>query len=599
MDDLKPSRVSLKIFFESLKAEIPDYQRGYSWENDQINDFLNDLNDERKRTKDSEYFFGPIIVVNSNDGVKKIIDGQQRISTVTIFFAVVRDLLVSLHENALSDSSDVVHEIVHGLVGDASEEGSLKLVQRGQGADYFKTEIQTPKDFKNIDNVVSKKMTKKKGVKPTQNTIAKAYNQILKYCKEGYSSKKDVSTLKTKIIQLYKTLLNKFFIIEIPNNDVLSAFQIFQALNARGKNLTAADLIKSYFFGKNGSLQDSTEIKNNWEEAQRNLQTEDLTDFLRYLWNSEYDFATKRNLYRQVSEKFQDIQSILKFSKEIKKLSVTFAQMNSSENIDELNDRIGNRSGTIIKELATLNFHSYFPIVLSLTRDNFDKASFETVMKLVQNILIRNKILGNGTNWLEKIFSAYAKKINNISSDEKGPELRGNIDKLINDLQKETIDSKLDTPRVKDALSDFDFSKDIKFAKTILRIIENNYYPLKEQSPLSTNNSLIHLEHIMPKIPNKMEDWGMDKNTSTNDPVFQSFLWRLGNLTLWYGPDNSSLQNSSYKRKREGDGSQHNGYKDSTVRLTKELWLDSRYQTWNKENIEKRTEDLVSRFINL
>ncbi|GAA3193599.1 DUF262 domain-containing protein [Lentilactobacillus kefiri] len=579
-----PSRKNIKNYLEDLRATIPDYQRGYSWEQDQVGDFINDLEDESHREETSEYFFGPIVAVDKNDNNprEQIIDGQQRLTTITIFLAVVRDLLAAISKGPVDKNSRTVVKIIEDYIGDTTDDSSLRLLQKGEGSNFFREEIQTPKDFKKVEDVKQKRDTRKKGTKPTQNIMAHAYNQILESIKSSQNSNE---RLEDTVMRLYNTLLNHFFVIEILTSDEVNAFQIFQTLNARGKDLTSADLIKSNFFGRARTQTEGTRLKDSWQLAQQNLQTEDLTDYIRYLWNSQHQFATKRNLYRKVLDEFKnDVSGILTFSYDIGKLSDEFAELNGVNPIDDsFTDQIGNKSVTIINELNALNFHAYYPMVLALFKIEATQKEFSTALSMIQRILLRNKIVGGGTNWLEKLFAQEASKI--VQSRDIGDS--------IDYLNEHAITERLTDKKIQSAMESFDFSKDEKFAKALLRIIENTFNNSKERGDLLPTNSKIHLDHIMPQVPKDYSDWGC---TSADDINFKNSLWQLGNLTLWYGPDNSSLKNSNFQMKKSGEPNRNNGYKDSLVMLTKDL---TSYPEWNPTTINERGQKLINQIIQL
>ena len=129
-------------YLRELNATIPTYQRSYEWGQDQILDFLEDLYSEWERGVDSEsrYFFGPIITTEDENGITQVIDGQQRLTTSTIFLAVLRDILNTL--KTIEGSIDLKGIIQRDLIGDGTTYYEYKLTQIGSIADDFRNKIQ-------------------------------------------------------------------------------------------------------------------------------------------------------------------------------------------------------------------------------------------------------------------------------------------------------------------------------------------------------------------------------------------------------------------------------------------------------------------------
>lgn len=143
--------LNLQEYFRALSAEIPDYQRGYAWENEQISQFLEDLNEEdisNSEQKPKNYFFGTIVVAKEENNKAQVIDGQQRLTTLTIFLSAMRNYLNSITFTAGESANELVEEINHDYIGrETSRNGSTyKLKQRGEIGDYFRDEIQKPKN---------------------------------------------------------------------------------------------------------------------------------------------------------------------------------------------------------------------------------------------------------------------------------------------------------------------------------------------------------------------------------------------------------------------------------------------------------------------
>lgn len=568
--DVKTMDAPIRNYLPSLNATIPNFQRSYEWGNDQIEDFLEDLYSEvqNKHGKGTGYFFGPIITTEETEsGKKQIIDGQQRLTTTTIFLAVIRDFMATFENN---DAQEIKYMIIHELIGDGSEFYKFKLTQTGDIANYFEKNIQ---NYQEIDKLEPKKVYVGKAAKGKGkiNNLIRAYNQILESLNEQITYIDDEVKKVEKLKSIFNVFINRFFVVEISSSYRTEAFQIFQTINARGIDLSAADLIKSDFFGNSG---ENTEIiVSSWDNIQKTLGNLDLTDFIRYVWNSKYPFVTKRSLYKVVSKKITDAEKVKEFTEMLGKLAAGYTEMNGDNDEKFLTDSdVAMKIRNTLEESNELGFKIYAPIYLALLNSDFSEENIYNVMKVVSRVLIRNKILSQGTNWLEKLLSFLAGEITNSTKTEEET-----TQYILGRIKGKTPS----TDKTRQVLLGYDFSSDLKLVRFILRAIENNKDG--EKSFVSTDNKKVHIEHIMPQQPIELDSWGVDQN------LHEKYVWKLGNLTLWFGKSNSGAGNCEFNKKKAI-------YEKSDLGITREI---VNYPGWNPDNIDERTQKIIDEFLSL
>lgn len=556
-------------YLRELNATIPTYQRSYEWGQDQILDFLEDLYSEWERGVNSEsrYFFGPIITTEDENGITQVIDGQQRLTTSTIFLAVLRDILNTL--KTIEGSLDLKGIIQRDLIGDGTTYYEYKLTQIGSIADEFRNQIQKDSHVEKLEPKVLYTGKKSKGMGKVNN-ILRAYNQILDFI----TSKMDEYSNQEKynfINEICNVFTKQFFVVEISATNRTEAFQIFQTINARGLDLSAADLIKSDFFGN--SSENTEEVTNIWNQIVSDLGDLNFSDFIRYSWNSMYSFTTARGLYKSISKSINDSSKIISFMKMLKKLSLPYSELNGdTEPTLLIESEYGRQTIYILQELQELKFKTFQPLFLAAINKDVSDKNILALVKASANILIRNKILNQGTNWLEKLFSSLAYELNNSSKP---------TDELVNSIIDKLKSEQPDDIIISTKLNSFDFSTDLKLARYILRRIENNKE--FEKGLVTFDNKKVHLEHIMPQSPVNLAEWSVDEEAHAN------YLWKIGNLTLLLGTKNSSIGNSAFDIKKQS-------YALSDVRMTREL---NDYNKWDPSTIDQRTEILIDELLNL
>lgn len=559
-------------YLQGLNASIPNYQRSYEWGKDQLEDFLEDIYGEVEAdaSHDSGYFFGPIITTeDSSNGEKQIIDGQQRLTTTTIFLAVLRDILGQFSGK---DADYTRITIIQQLIGDGSEYFEYKLNQTGEIEHYFREKIQRYDEESPVEKKPLFSGPKAKG-KGKINNLIRSYNYIFDYVSEKIVQ---FETDKQKVYHLKKvlnTFTKNFFIVEISAPDRTEAFQIFQTVNARGLDLSAADLIKSDFFGNSGDFTD--DVIDKWNHMQSVLGDSKLTDFIRYVWNSKYKFTSNRALYKQVSRHINQPKAIYDFMIMLDHLSKPYAEIQGDSESTYLADqKDGQDLLDIIEELNNLKFKTYKPIYLAMINQKYRVSNMILIMSAVSELLIKNKIVSQSTNWAEKFLAEQAKAINRNDSDELTT-----TKEVVKNLKNKVPSD--DSLRAIMNSEDFANKKNINIMRFILRTLENNQPGEKGLLPI--DNGKIHLEHIMPQKPKSLTDWSVDETALLEN------LWKLGNLTLWLGRRNSSRKNTNFHEKCED-------YKNSDLLITRDL---ATYNRWTPKEIQLRTKMIIDEFLRL
>jgi len=274
-----------EVLFSSNKFRIPRYQRPYAWTEDQISDFWNDLLEDG-----SSYFMGSFILNYESlesEGYIDVIDGQQRILTITIFSAVLRDIVKS-YDSDLSNRiqrSDIMFEdrrtgkyFVRVTTGDSTKKFFEEYIQNNT------SDIYTSKP-KTIE----------------EKRIKKVYEFFYKKVKAVITNK-DTNESKVDWIENTRVKLSDLTVIRIKINNEEDAYEIFETTNARGVDLSVSDLLKNVIF-KNIPKKDSRdEAKEVWTNISNNIENSntELKRFIRYYWLSKFSFVTEKTLFREM-----------------------------------------------------------------------------------------------------------------------------------------------------------------------------------------------------------------------------------------------------------------------------------------------------------
>ena len=256
--------------FQAFYA-VPDYQREYVWEAEQVEQLLSDINAEHGDNLDApEYFIGSIVVCAGSSEVLELIDGQQRMTTLFLVLCAIRDRIKELGE----EPPGALKPQIAAASTDAS----------GCGHFRYRLELQY-EDSGDILNRIANGDADKEITKNTRSiiNILNAYNTALDFLKSEFQEQP-----KT-IRAFYGYLTNKVKLIRIRTKNVAKALKIFETINDRGVGLDSMDLLKNLLFMK--AKQDEFDsLKDHWKELQDTINSmrEKPLRFLRYYIYGRY-----------------------------------------------------------------------------------------------------------------------------------------------------------------------------------------------------------------------------------------------------------------------------------------------------------------------
>ncbi|MFD6106959.1 DUF262 domain-containing protein, partial [Nocardia salmonicida] len=241
-----------KIFSSDYEFTIPDYQRPYAWGKEQALQLLDDLEGSLARDTDEPYFLGSIVLVKvGSDARAEVIDGQQRLTTLSILFAVLRDL---------TDNSKLGAELAKVVVepGEilAGTEAKPRLTLRRRDAKFFADRVQTEGSTEHLAALDDAHL-KTDAQKAIRDNTAALRERVAVWPDD-------------KRQRLAAMLGSRTFLVVVSTPDLNSAHRIFSVMNARGLDLTPSDIFKSKVIG-DISDQDAAEYADKWEQEEVDL----------------------------------------------------------------------------------------------------------------------------------------------------------------------------------------------------------------------------------------------------------------------------------------------------------------------------------------
>lgn len=478
-----------EVFSPSKKYSIPRFQREYSWKNEELDEFWDDIVDQIKvvdgKLINQEYFIGCIVLVGEDTKFDYlIVDGQQRLTTLTIFLKCIVTRLLELND---TDAANALYEnVIEGKDNDGRK--YFKLVNESPKP-YFQNELQNLKP----KGVNKAETNEEKLLEAAANRLQK---KISSFRLEGQNELDVVKAIREQVLKYLKIIL-----ITAKNED--DASTIFETLNARGVNLTSVDLIKNWIFKNYNEEHPNDNAKDIWNTVRAELaKFSDLETFFRHYWNSKYSFASNDRLYKSFKNQLKKagrIKPAKEFLLEIRDAAHVYKKIG----LPVEKDWPIQKQKVIFYSLESLNLYKVTqvrPFLLALleTRDRKNDngknlIDESTMIEIVSNLekfhFVFSNLCQERASGLENIYTGSAKNIHAAEGD------RTEIKKVIVDLYKSLQQKMPNAEKMNLALKKLKFTtndeNDKKTIQIIFKKIEQNLLETKE---LNVGN--FSIEHI-------------------------------------------------------------------------------------------------------
>lgn len=557
---MKANETKVEDFLSSNKTQfvIPVYQRNYDWTTGQCKQLLDDILEVGFSKKMNAHFIGSIVYVHDDvytaSRIKEltVIDGQQRLTTLTL-----------------------VYLVLHRLARELKNEGLVNEISETYLINKFSPEEEKLK------------------LRPTDNN-----DRALKYLLRSDENEEypDFSKLidnfnyfKGRItVDNYQTVLkglSKLMFVEVSlDREKDDPQRIFESLNSTGLELAQADLIRNYILmGLNRKDQNKI-YQNYWEVIEKLAKDETMnvsrvSDFIRdYLTLENKNIPNKGKVYLEFKAKYptSSLEELEANLSGIKSLVKHYNKLINAKNEADKDIRLQ------LEYINRLEINVAYPFLMKVYDDyanlKIDKTTFIKVLDLVQSFTWRRFILGLPTNALNKIFMNLYDKVdleNYLFSIQKSLLQRTGVQRFPKNAEV------IDALKVKDV-----YNIKSKNRTYLLERLEN----FENREPVMIDGNIdITIEHIFPQNPDPK--WKIELGNDDYNFIKENYLNTIGNLTL--SGNNGKLGNKQFIDKRDLEGA---GYKDSRLWLNKYLSI---LDKWDKTELERRFDLIAERVLKI
>lgn len=531
---------------------VPQFQRDYSWEQDNWEDLWNDI--ELAAESKSAHYMGSVVLQSTTGKEFSIIDGQQRFTTLSILTLAIIDAIQKLADRGIevAENKERVDILMRQYIGQkdpTSLSYSSKLFLNENNDGFFQNRLIGFKDPINIRKLSD--------------------SEKLMWEASLFFKQKIAVKFKNSNGGDYASFLNNvagelMMFIQITVQDELNAYTVFETLNSRGVELTSTDLLKNYLFSQVAKSEtDLKQIKTQWKKIIDTIGLKEFPNFLRYYLLSTRKQLTKEYLFKEVKHFVKTGQDVFDLLDNLEFYAYNYVALGNDD--DELwnTDKESRNAISILKAFKVIQWKPLLMVALSKLDNNDVKRLLQSIVSISYRY---NVIAKMQTNEMEKVYSKAAINLFKGSSN--------NITAILHDLRALYVDDE----NFKNYFSLKQFNTNNSTDKKLVRY---TLYKLEGQEvggsmyDFETDNGTI--EHILPE--SYPETWHVE----FSEDEFERNIYMLGNLTLLEASkNNKDAADSIFDEKKAV-------YATSKYALAKKI-IDPQ---WTSQNIKSRQAHLA------
>ena len=529
--------------------EIPAYQRPYSWEIEHVSVLLEDLRNAMEQDSTAPYFMGSIVLIKEeNSPESEVIDGQQRLTTLTMLLCVLRDL--ASDNTKKSEIDQFIVEAGNSLTG---TQNRFRINLRERDKSFFQNNVQSMEALE-------------KFLAMDKARFSDSQQRIFENV--GFLYKKLSEYSETERNSLARYLVQQCYLIVVATPDNASAHRIFSVLNDRGLNLSPTDILKSDIIGAMASPEEEHTYNGKWEDIEESLTRDKFREFFAHirmihlkskLRNSlQYDF--QRHILNEISgEKARDfIDNVLEPYSDAYRI-VSGAAYESSQDAEQVN--------RYLRYLGRIDNFDWIPPAMAFFKrcqdDHAKLVQFtKDLERLVYGLFIRRASVN------ERI-SRYGKLL--IAIEKEDDLWGGNAPLQLNSGEKAEILQQLDGPMYLQT----------RVCQPVLLRLDS----LLADTGARYDYTVISVEHVLPQKPEDDSEWAL---WFPNSDTREHWTHRLANLVLLSWKKNARASNRDFETKKREYFQRGNV---SPFAITTQVINESK---WTPLVLQQRQEELLN-----
>jgi len=539
--------------------KIPRFQRPYSWEKNEVEDFWTDT----IVRSEPDYFIGSIVLFRYSDNLFGLVDGQQRLTTATMFLCYLRNLL---SENGYAEQAKGLHQLIERpdinnknqfvLQTETSYPFLQEHIQKFNGPQQGLEGSEEEQRLKDAYEFIGSRLTE---------TMTSTSNDV------SLSAEKKKERIKEKLLEFRDRTLNlKLIVITLQNED--DAYTIFETLNTRGKDLTVSDLVRTHMtrlipksnLNVDRPKERFNKIIKGFEASREDIN---INSFLHHYWLSRYEYITEKNLYKAIKKRIHskdDAESFL-------------TSLESEANLYRIIHEPAARKWSLeqrdlhdsLKALSLFRVRQQIPFVLSVMGESHDRTislkQSRRALSAVENFHFAFTAVTSqrSSGGISLMYALHARELRSA----KGTRNKG---KVINELIQKLRDRRPGYREFEANFRDILCSEKYTKRKALVQYILGRFANRFTRS-VSIEWERMTVEHLA------------NQSIRPGSSLKDEDVARIGNLLLVSEELNEDLKSKPFPEKMK-------------ILRGSNMYLDdylSKQQNWGRKQIEERTDDLA------
>lgn len=545
-----------EIFTGTTKFEVPKHQRDYSWTDIEVDELFTDIESSLSKSSPA-YYIGMLVLVEprSQNARYQILDGQQRLTTLTLMLAAARDWC---NANGLESDGDRLQSEFIGFSDYGQTEHDPRIVLNSNNREVFEQFVvneapdSTPEDLTR-----------------TNALLLGAFERCKELIANSLAAQKRKADKKLYLYRFIKYVRDNVQATVVEVSEPEDAYTIFEALNDRGLELSIFDLLKNHIYRELGPRGESV-ANFQWDKLAVNLRERKPDEFIRIFWILRHGRIQKGTLFTKIKEQYSGSSSAKSLIQEMVADSELYASIDSPDGDTWQGYSDGLRES--VRAISTLGGNQARPVMLAALKVDWKEADLRRLLLAIVALIVRHQIVGRERTGALEIFCA----------------------DLAHDIFSNALSSSSACARIREFYPD-----DTKFKNDFLSYEETraqrtkyflsclNRALWKAQNPNAAeelevirDTDKVNIEHVFPKRHESSPSWA---SIAKSHPELVQLVNRLGNQCLLAKGPNARVGNKDFSTKRTT-------YSKSQLPDTK---LIGAVASWSPQELHSRQERLA------
>ena len=536
-----------KVFSDDYFFEIPSYQRPYAWTNEEVDELMDDLTEAMRRDIEAPYFLGSVVLIKNEDEPKsEVVDGQQRVTTLTMLLCVLRDI---------SNDNELDGFVRQAGIRRRRTEDRFRLTVRERDRLFFQDNIQ---EMNRLDEFLS------------LDPVGFSDSQTLMFENVRHLRKKLLELDETQRDTLADYIIQQCYLVVVSASDGDSARRIFSVMNNRGLDLSPTDILKAVVLDAIPDSQSQDEYAVKWEGIEETLGRDDFRDLfahIRMIYRKNKLYGTLENEVRAYVLHGLTSDGAKRFVDEVLEPHADAYEIVSKASYESTED--AEKVNALLRHLNRLDNFDWIPPAIAYFRQEegqTDKLLEFTLdlERLAYGLFIRR------ANINERI-DRYAQVIRVIQ----------NADSLFEDGSPLQL-SPTEKTEILERLNG-DIYSQVRVRRPLLLRLNG----VVSEDGVSQQYPIVSIEHVLPQNPPQESQW---MEWFQDEDERKQWTHRLANLVLLSRRKNTQASNREFKRKKSEYFQRHG---TTTFALTTQVVNESE---WTPTILECRQRKLIDAF---